>query len=91
MRGGRACSSSQSPCVAAPQTKTHPPQQRPPNNAPPTTNAATAANSFAFWAPAIIYSLLASGVVSYSKNILYLIPLSIGAFLGTYLTVKFKQ
>ena len=40
---------------------------------------------------AIIYSLLAYGVVSYSKNILYLIPLSSGAFLGTYLTVKFKQ
>jgi len=37
----------------------------------------------------IIYSLLAFGVVSYSKNILYLIPLAAGAFLGTYLTVRF--
>lgn len=39
----------------------------------------------------IIYSLLAYGVVSYSKNIMYLIPLASGAFLGTFLTVKFKQ
>lgn len=38
---------------------------------------------------AVIYSLLAYGVVSYSKNILYLIPLASGAFLGTYLTVRF--
>lgn len=40
---------------------------------------------------AVIYSLLAFGVVSYSKNILYLIPLASGAFLGTFLTVKFKK
>lgn len=40
---------------------------------------------------AIIYSLLAFGVVSYSKNILYLVPLASGAFLGTYLTVRFKH
>jgi uncharacterized BrkB/YihY/UPF0761 family membrane protein len=40
---------------------------------------------------AIIYSLLAFGVVSYSKNIYYLIPLASGAFLGTYLMVKFKE
>ena len=39
----------------------------------------------------VIYSLLAFGVVSYSKNILYLIPLASGAFLGTFLTVKFKK
>lgn len=38
---------------------------------------------------AIIYSLLAFGVVSYSKNIFYLIPLASGAFLGTYITVKY--
>ena len=36
----------------------------------------------------IIYSLLAFGVVSYSKNIYYLIPLASGAFLGTFITVK---
>lgn len=36
-----------------------------------------------------IYSLLAFGVVSYSKNIFYLIPLASGAFVGTYLTVRF--
>lgn len=38
---------------------------------------------------AVIYSLLAFGVVSYSKNILYLIPLASGAFLGTFITVKY--
>lgn len=38
---------------------------------------------------AVIYSLLAYGVVSYSQNILYLIPLATGAFTGTYLTVRF--
>lgn len=40
---------------------------------------------------AAIYSLLAFGVVSYSKNILYLIPLASGAFLGTFVTVKLKK
>ena len=39
---------------------------------------------------AIIYSLLAYGVTSYSENILYLIPLASGAWLGTFLTVKFE-
>jgi uncharacterized BrkB/YihY/UPF0761 family membrane protein len=40
---------------------------------------------------AIIYSLLAFGVVSYSKNIYYLIPLASGAFAGTYFMVRFKE
>jgi uncharacterized membrane protein YfcA len=40
---------------------------------------------------AIIYSLLAFGVLSYSKNIWYLIPLASGAFLGTYITVKLRK
>ena len=39
----------------------------------------------------ILYSLLAYGVVSYSKNILYLFPLATGAFIGTYLTVWWKR
>jgi hypothetical protein len=39
----------------------------------------------------VIYSLLAFGVVSYSKNIAYLVPLASGAFLGTFLMVKFKK
>ena len=39
---------------------------------------------------AAIYSLLAYGVVSYSQNIFYLIPLATGAFTGTYLMVRFK-
>lgn len=40
---------------------------------------------------AIIYSLLAFGVLSYSKNTWYLIPLASGAFLGTFITVKFRK
>lgn len=39
----------------------------------------------------VLYSLLAFGVVSYSKNILYLFPLATGAFIGTYLTVWWKR
>jgi peptidoglycan biosynthesis protein MviN/MurJ (putative lipid II flippase) len=39
----------------------------------------------------VLYSLLAYGVVSYSKNILYLFPLATGAFIGTYLTVWWKR
>jgi hypothetical protein len=39
----------------------------------------------------MIYSLLAFGVVSYSKNILYLVPLASGAFVGTFVMVKFKK
>lgn len=39
----------------------------------------------------VLYSLLAFGVVSYSKNILYLIPLASGAFVGTYITVRWKR
>lgn len=37
----------------------------------------------------VLYSLLAFGVVTYSSNMLYLVPLASGAFLGTYLTVRF--
>jgi hypothetical protein len=39
----------------------------------------------------LIYSLLAYGVVSYSQNILYLIPLASGAFFGTFLMVTLKR
>lgn len=39
----------------------------------------------------LIYSLLAYGVVSYSRNILYLIPLASGAFFGTFLMVTYKK
>lgn len=38
---------------------------------------------------AAIYSLLAYGVVTFSRNILYVVPLAAGAFVGTYLTVRF--
>jgi hypothetical protein len=39
----------------------------------------------------VLYSLLAFGVVSYSKNILYLFPLATGAFIGTFITVRWKR
>jgi hypothetical protein len=39
----------------------------------------------------VIYSLLAFGVVSYSKNIFYLVPLASGAFFGTYVMVRLKK
>jgi tryptophan-rich sensory protein len=38
-----------------------------------------------------LYSLLAYGVISYSRNTLYLVPLVCGAFLGTYVTVRFQR
>lgn len=40
---------------------------------------------------AVLYSLIAFGVVSYSRNILYLFPLATGAFVGTYITVLWKK
>lgn len=38
---------------------------------------------------AMLYSLGAVGVMNYTNNILYLIPLSLGAFIGTYIAVKY--
>jgi hypothetical protein len=38
----------------------------------------------------IIYSLLAYGVISYSENVYYLIPLASGAFCGTFFMIKIK-
>jgi hypothetical protein len=38
-----------------------------------------------------IYGLIAFGVVTFSKNFLYLIPLVTGAFIGTYVVVKFQK
>lgn len=40
---------------------------------------------------AILYSLLAFGVVTYSKNTLYLAPIAAGAFVGTFITVKHQR
>jgi uncharacterized protein YebE (UPF0316 family) len=37
----------------------------------------------------MLYSLGAVGVMSYTHNVLYLIPLSLGAFVGTYIAVKY--
>jgi len=39
----------------------------------------------------VLYSLLAFGVITYSKNPLYLIPLAAGAFVGTFLTVLYNR
>lgn len=39
----------------------------------------------------LLYSLLAFGVITYSKNPLYLVPLAAGAFLGTYATVLYNS
>lgn len=40
---------------------------------------------------AILYSLLAFGVVTYSKNAIYLLPIAAGAFVGTFLTVNYQR
>lgn len=37
----------------------------------------------------VLYSLGAYGVMSYLHNPLYIIPLAIGAFIGTYIAVKY--
>jgi capsule polysaccharide export protein KpsE/RkpR len=39
----------------------------------------------------IITSLSAFGVVSFSKNMVYVIPLFLGAFAGTFVTMKAKE
>lgn len=40
---------------------------------------------------AIMYLLLAVGIISYTQNILYLIPLVMGAWLGTFAVVRFER
>ena len=39
----------------------------------------------------LIHVLTAFTVISYTKNYLYLIPLVIGSFAGTYLVVKYQK
>ena len=39
----------------------------------------------------MLYSLGAVGVMSYTHNVLYIIPLSLGAFVGTYIAVKYMS
>ena len=39
----------------------------------------------------VIYSLLAFGVVTYAKNVAYVVPLAAGAFVGTYITVRWRH
>jgi uncharacterized protein YebE (UPF0316 family) len=38
---------------------------------------------------AVLYSLGAYGVMSYTHNMWYLLPLACGAFVGTYVAVKY--
>ena len=38
---------------------------------------------------ALLYSLGAYGVMSYLHNIWYLVPLAAGAFIGTYIAVRY--
>ncbi len=40
---------------------------------------------------ALMHFLLAVGVLSYVQNYLYLIPLALGAWIGTFLVVKKEQ
>jgi uncharacterized membrane protein YfcA len=39
----------------------------------------------------MITSLSAFGIVSFSKNMAYIVPLFLGAFVGTYVTMKLKE
>lgn len=39
----------------------------------------------------IIYTLGSYGVITFSKNPWYIIPLATGAFLGTFITVKWQK
>lgn len=39
----------------------------------------------------VLYSLGAYGVMNYTHNPLYLIPLGCGAFVGTYIAVKYMS
>jgi len=38
-----------------------------------------------------LYSLGAFGIVTFSQNLLYIIPLATGAFLGTYVVIKYNH
>ena len=46
-------------------------------------NAANAATT-----GALMYFFLAFGVISYTQNYLYLLPLALGSWVGTYIVVK---
>ncbi len=39
----------------------------------------------------VLYSLGAYGVMNYLHNMLYLIPLAAGAFIGTYIAVQYMS
>jgi hypothetical protein len=39
----------------------------------------------------IMHFILAAGVFSYTKNFIYVIPLALGSFVGTYLVTRFSK
>ena len=39
----------------------------------------------------VMHFILAAGVLSYTKNFIYVIPLACGSFIGTYLVTKFAK
>lgn len=39
----------------------------------------------------VMHFILAAGVLSYTKNFLYVVPLALGSFVGTYLVTRFSQ
>lgn len=38
-----------------------------------------------------MHFILAAGVFTYTKNFLYVIPLALGSFVGTFLVVRFSK
>lgn len=39
----------------------------------------------------LMYFLLAIGVLNYTQNALYLIPLTLGSWIGTYIAVEYER
>lgn len=39
----------------------------------------------------VMHFILAAGVLSYTKNFIYIIPLALGSFVGTYLVAKYAK
>ncbi len=39
----------------------------------------------------VMHFILAAGVLSYTRNYLYVIPLALGSFVGTYLVTKYSK
>lgn len=39
----------------------------------------------------VMHFILAAGVLSYTKNFAYIVPLAVGSFVGTYLVTRFAR